>query len=52
VLRSDDVANGATVELGLWVSAIGGILGIVASSLALRDAVAADAGSRSAAAGL
>jgi hypothetical protein len=52
VLRSDDVANGAAVELGLWVSAIGGILGIVASSLALRDAVAADAGSRSAAAGL
>jgi hypothetical protein len=52
VLRSDEVATGATVELGLWVSAIGGILGIVASSLALRDAVAADAGPRSAAPGL
>ena len=52
VLRSDDVASGATVELGLWVSAIGGILGIVASSLALRDAVSSDVGSRSVAARL
>ena len=52
VLRSDEVASGATVELGLWVSAIGGILGIVASSLALRDAVSADAEARSVAAGL
>jgi hypothetical protein len=45
VLRSDDVAPGATIELGLWVSAIGGVLGIVASLLALRDAMALDAGS-------
>jgi hypothetical protein len=45
VLRSDDVAPGATIELGLWVSAIGGVLGIVASLLALRDAMAVDAGS-------
>jgi hypothetical protein len=43
VLRADDVAPGATIELGLWVSAIGGVLGIVASLLALRDAMAADA---------
>ena len=43
VVRSEDVASGASVELGLWVSAIGGVLGIVASSLALRDAMAADA---------
>jgi low temperature requirement protein LtrA len=43
VFRSDDVASGATVELGLWVSAIGGVLGIVASLLALRDAMVADA---------
>ena len=45
VLRADDVATGATVELGLWVSVIGGVLGIVASLLALRDAMAADVGS-------
>jgi low temperature requirement protein LtrA len=45
VFRSDNVAPGASVELGLWVSAIGGVLGIVASLLALRDAMAADAGS-------
>jgi len=44
VLRSDQVASGATVELGLWVSGIGGVLGIVASLLAVRDAMAADAG--------
>jgi hypothetical protein len=48
VLRTDDVEAGATVELGLWVSAIGGVLGIVASLMALRDSMAADAGSPSA----
>jgi hypothetical protein len=47
VLRADDVAPGATIELGLWVSAIGGVLGIVASLLALRDAMAANARSSS-----
>jgi hypothetical protein len=51
VLRSDHVAAGSSVELGLWVSAIGGALGIVASLLALRDAMAADAGSPSATGG-
>jgi low temperature requirement protein LtrA len=45
VFRSDDVAAGATIELGLWVSVLGGVLGIVASLLALRDAMATDAGS-------
>jgi hypothetical protein len=45
VFRTDDLAPGAGVELGLWVSGIGGVLGIVASFLALRDAMAADAGS-------
>jgi hypothetical protein len=49
VLRTDDVEAGATVELGLWVSAIGGVLGIVASLMALRDSMAADAGSPSSA---
>jgi hypothetical protein len=48
VLRTDDVEAGATVELGLWVSAIGGVLGIVASLMALRDSMAADTGSPSA----
>jgi hypothetical protein len=47
VLRTDDVEAGATVELGLWVSAIGGVLGIVASLMALRDSMAVDAGSPS-----
>ena len=47
VLRADQVASGATIELGLWVSGIGGVLGIVASILALRDAMATDAGSSS-----
>jgi len=50
VIRADDVAPGATIELGLWVSAIGAVLGIVASLLALRDAMAADARSSSSAA--
>jgi hypothetical protein len=45
VLRADDVAPGATIELGLWVSVIGGVLGIAASLLALRDAMRAVAGS-------
>ena len=50
VIRADDVAPGATIELGMWVSAIGAVLGIVASLLALRDAMAADARSSSSAA--
>jgi hypothetical protein len=52
VIRADDVASGATVELGLWVSAIGGVLGIVASLLALRDAMASDTESSRAATAL
>jgi predicted NAD/FAD-dependent oxidoreductase len=42
-LRSDQVAPGATAELGLWVSLLGGLIGIVASLLALRDSMAAEA---------
>jgi hypothetical protein len=49
VVRADEVAPGAAVELGLWVSALGGTLGVVASLLALRDAVRANADSSAAA---
>jgi hypothetical protein len=52
LVRSDDVAPGATIELGLWVSVIGGVLGIIASLLAVRDAMAADAGSSPSADGM
>jgi low temperature requirement protein LtrA len=47
MFRSNDVAADATAELGLWVSALGGMLGIVASVLALRDAMASDGASAS-----
>lgn len=41
--RADEVAAGATTETGLWISGLGGILGIAAGLLALRDAQAIDA---------
>ncbi|HSL11033.1 MAG TPA: hypothetical protein VLA82_06935 [Actinomycetota bacterium] len=51
--RADEVAPGAGSESGLWISAVGGILGIGAGLLALRDSQAMDAAStdRTAAAG-
>jgi hypothetical protein len=41
--RTDEVASGASTEMGLWISGIGGILGIGAGLLALRDSQAVDA---------
>jgi hypothetical protein len=41
--RADEVAAGASTETGLWISGIGGILGIAGGLLALRDSQAADA---------
>jgi hypothetical protein len=43
-LRADSVASGASVESGLYVSVLGGVVGIAASLLALRNAQNADAG--------
>ena len=37
VLRTDNVAPGATVATGLFVSALGGVLGIAAAFLVMRD---------------
>ena len=37
LLRTDDIAPGATVATGLFVSALGGILGIAAGFLVMRD---------------
>jgi hypothetical protein len=44
--RADEVAAGASTEMGLWISGIGGILGIAAGLLALRDSQALDAADR------
>lgn len=43
VTRADQVAENASNDLGLTVSLVGGILGIGAGLLALRDSMAADA---------
>jgi hypothetical protein len=37
LLRTDSVAPGATVSTGLFVSALGGVLGIAAGFLVMRD---------------
>jgi len=37
LLRTDDIAPGATVANGLFVSALGGVLGIAAGFLVMRD---------------
>lgn len=42
--RADSVAAGATVESGMYVSLLGGLVGIAAGLLALRNAQQADAG--------
>lgn len=42
--RTDQIAAGASVESGMYVSLLGGILGIAAGLLALRNAQQADAG--------
>jgi hypothetical protein len=44
VQRADQVASGATVSTGLWVTFLGGIVGIAAGLLSIRDAQRADAG--------
>ena len=43
LLRTDDVAPGAEVGTGLFVSALGGVLGIAAGLLVLRDTAAMEA---------
>ena len=48
LLRADNVAVGASTKAGLWVSLLGGVMGIAASMLALKysaDEDAATAGS-------
>ena len=40
--RSDEVAPGASAEVGLWVSVLGGVIGIAGGLLALRYAQVAD----------
>jgi hypothetical protein len=37
LLRTDNVAPGATASNGLFVSALGGVLGIAAGFLVMRD---------------
>jgi catechol 2,3-dioxygenase-like lactoylglutathione lyase family enzyme len=44
VIRTDDVAPGATVSMGLFVSALGGVLGIAAGFLVMRDNQVVDDG--------
>ena len=43
VLRTDDVAPGAEVSTGLWVSVLGGVLGIAAGLLAIQDVTKTEA---------
>jgi hypothetical protein len=42
ITRTDQVAPNATTDIGLTVSMIGGILGIIAGILAMRESQAAD----------
>ncbi|HEX6130651.1 MAG TPA: hypothetical protein VF044_02920 [Actinomycetota bacterium] len=46
VTRADQVAADASAAAGLWISGIGGILGIGAGFLAMRDAQTMDAAGR------
>ena len=43
LLRADNIAPGATVSTGLFVSTLGGVLGIAAGFLVLRDTAAMEA---------
>jgi len=43
LLRADNVAPGADISMGLFVSALGGVLGIAAGFLVMRDNMLADA---------
>lgn len=43
VTRADDVAPGADLSMGLFVSALGGVLGIAAGFLVMRDNMQRDA---------
>jgi hypothetical protein len=48
--RGDQVAANVDVKFGLWVSVLGGVIGIAAGIAALRDSMAMDAASGSSAA--
>ena len=41
--RADNVAPGASMQAGLWVSLLGGVMGIAASMLAVKYAADEDA---------
>jgi hypothetical protein len=41
--RGDEVAANVDVKLGLWISVLGGVIGIAAGIMALRDSMAMDA---------
>jgi uncharacterized membrane protein len=41
--RADNVAPGASTQVGLWVSLLGGVMGIAASMLAVKYAADEDA---------
>jgi hypothetical protein len=43
LLRGDNVAAGASTEAGLWVSLLGGVMGVAASMLAVKYAADEDA---------
>lgn len=43
LLRADNVAPGASTEAGLWVSLLGGVIGVAASMLAVKYAADEDA---------
>src|SRR3954451_5833591 len=43
LLRADNVEAGATVSMGLFVSALGGVLGIAAGLLVMRDSAQSEA---------
>jgi hypothetical protein len=43
LLRADNVAPGASTEAGLWVSLLGGVMGVAASMLAVKYAADEDA---------